>query len=214
MSLRAKLAAMMELRPARYRSLLDDLSRNLSSAAVEQALKVGDRAPEFVLPDSRDQLISSLDLLARGPLVVVFFRGEWCPFCRETLAQLDAIASGIHAAGGQIVALTPDTGEYLEAMKKTLAPRFPLLNDVDGAVGLAYGVNYLTPSELAAYWRTTGTDLAKRHGNGFGMLPMAATFVIDRHGLLRIAHVSPDITDWIEPRELLQDVVRLCEGSE
>src|SRR6185312_16134838 len=110
MSLRQRLAALMNLRPAPFRALLDDLSTRLRATAMDGVLKAGDRMPEFVLPDAEGTLVFSDDLLARGPLVVVFFRCDWCPFCTMTLAALNDVVPEIEASGASLVALTPDTG--------------------------------------------------------------------------------------------------------
>ena len=113
MTLRRRLAEMMNLRPPAYRALLDELARTLRDAALERVLRPGDRFPDFVLPDAEGKLVLSHELLSRGPLVVVFFRGDWCPFCKETLTALDQVMPEITAAGASLVALTFDTGDYV-----------------------------------------------------------------------------------------------------
>src|SRR3954468_17061695 len=100
MELQQTLSEMMVQRPAAYRALLDDLTEVLRQAALSGVLKAGDPMPDFVLPDADGELVFSDDLLRKGPLVVVFFRGEWCPFCRATLAALNDVAGGPRARGG------------------------------------------------------------------------------------------------------------------
>src|SRR5271166_260103 len=133
MSLREQLAAMLTLRPERYRSLLRELAERLKKTAEEGVLKPGDPMPDFVLPDATGELVFSDDLLKRAPLVVVFFRGDWCPFCRTTLSALNEVAPDIEAAGASLVALTPDTGDYVNAASSGLGLSFPVVSDVDGA---------------------------------------------------------------------------------
>lgn len=206
MSLRRILADMMTLRPQRYRTLLDALSLRLKTTAEEGILRPGDPMPDFVLPDAQGNLVFSDDLLAKGPLVVVFFRGDWCPFCKTTLTALNEIVPDIEAAGGSLVAMTPDTGEYLNAVWRGLGLRFPVLSDVDGAIGMRFGTVYRVPDELFQFWQGVGIDLTARHGDASRLLPMPATFIADDAGILRYCHASGDITNRAEPDDIVSFV--------
>src|SRR4051812_25234848 len=136
MELQQTLSEMMAQRPTAYRALLDDLTEVLRQAALSGVLKAGDPMPGFVLPDANGELVCSDDLLRKGPLVVVFVRGEWCPFCRTTLVALNDVASNIEAAGSNLVALSPDTAAFRKGAWHAQGLRFPVLNDVDGAISL------------------------------------------------------------------------------
>ena len=206
MSLREQLAAMLTLRPERYRSLLRGLAKRLKETAEDGVLKPGDPMPDFVLPDAKGELVFSDELLMRAPLVVVFFRGDWCPFCRTTLSALNEVAPDIEAAGASLVALTPDTGDYVNAASSGLGLSFPVVSDVDGATALRFGVTYRVPDALYDYWTGVGIDIAARHGDSSHLLPMVATFIADRSGILRFAYASGDITDRVEPETILAQV--------
>lgn len=207
MGLRQRLGSLLNLRPERYRTLVADLSARLRDTAMDGVLKAGDRMPEFILPDAEGNLVFSDDLVARGPLVVVFFRGDWCPFCTMTLVALNEVVSDIAAAGGSLVALTPDTGDYASAAWRKLDLRFPVLSDVDSATALEFGTNYVVPDALRQVQEANGLDLAVRHGDGSWFLPMPATFIADRSGILRYTYTSGDITDRLEP-EMIVTLVR------
>jgi peroxiredoxin len=194
-----RLRAMFQKRPDWYRAILDRIASRLDGAAVPNALAVGDVMPDFVLPDEADNLVSSADLRARGPLVVCFVRGGWCPFCAVTLSAMDAMLPRVEAAGGALLALTPDTLGLGAEIKTRLGLRFNVLSDVDCAVALQFGTAYRVPTEYRDALLHFGIDLHSRHGDGTGMLPMPATFVCDRDGIVRFAHVSGDITERAEP---------------
>lgn len=199
-----RLRAMLQLRPEWYRGILAGLASRLNGAAVPGALGVGDRMPDFVLPDMGDDLVASADLRARGPLVVCFVRGGWCPFCAATLSAIDTVLPRVEAAGGTLLALTPDTLGYGAEMQAGL--RFKVLSDVDCGVALQFGTAYRVPKDYRDALRHFGTDLERRHGGGPGLLPMPATFVCDRAGLIRFAYVSGDITERAEPT-VISDLV-------
>ena len=203
MGLRQRLAALMAMRPASYQTLTADIATRLKQSALDGVLKPGDAMPDFVLPDAAGTLVFSDDLLARGPLVVVFFRGDWCPFCRMMLVALTDILPDIAAMGASLVALTPDTGDYANAAGRELGLRFPVLSDVDSATALAFGTNYVVPDAMRQVQEANGLDLAVRHSDGAWFLPMPATFIADRSGILRFCYASGDVTDRLEPEELL-----------
>ena len=155
----------------------------------------------------------SADLLAQGPLVVVFFRGDWCPFCRMTLVALNEAMPAITAAGGALVALTPDTGEHVHATFHELGLKFPVLSDVDSATALEFGTSYLVPDAIRRVQEANGLDLAVRHGDGAWFLPMPATFIADREGMLRFVYASGDVTDRLEPADLVAKVREYSSGA-
>ena len=177
-----------------------DLLRRLDRAETgERALKPGDAIPAFLLPDAEGRLVASDDLLARGPLVINFFRGNWCPYCRQTLKALEAALPEIEAAGGQLVALTPDTGHHLADTKRVQRLSYEILSDVDGTVGLQFGVLFRAPAAYREVLASYGIDLAERHGNDGGFIPLPATYVVDRAGIVRYAFVDIDFTRRAEP---------------
>lgn len=180
------------------------LFRHLEEAGtVQGVLRVGDRLPEFTLPNAEGALVSSHDLLARGPLVVCFFRGEWCPFCNRTLAALEEALPRIEAAGARLVAMTPETGGLALALKQQHALHYDVLCDVDNAVALQFGVVFRAPDRYRQMLETFQVDLGMRHGNDAWLLPMPAAFVADRDGMLRYVYASGDIRARAEPDEII-----------
>jgi peroxiredoxin len=192
-----------------YQDLLTRLGR---AETGERALMLGDRMPSFILPDAEGRLVASDVLLAQGPLVVNFFRGNWCPFCLKMLKALEGSLPKIEAAGGQLVALTPDTGRHLTDTKRVQRLSYEILSDVDGAVGLLFGVLFRAPAAYREVLAGYGIDLAERHGNEGGFIPLPATFVIDRGGIVRYAYVDVDFTRRAEPAVIVAELMKLRSG--
>ena len=201
--LKRKLDAVMRERAAWYRDLLAIIADRLDRTARHCALRVGDRMPDFVLPNAEGELVFSDDLLARGPLVVCFFRGGWCPFCKATLEALQEILPDIVAQGANLLAIAPDTAGHAYATKQSLGLKFELLSDVDNAIGLQFGVVYRVPDEYRSALLHFRIDLALRHGVESLLLPMPAVFIADGSGLLRYAYASGDVTARTEPGAIL-----------
>src|SRR5215470_10206780 len=195
---------------AAYQDLLARLDRAETGA---RALKSGDAIPAFLLPDAEGRLVASDDLLARGCLVINFFRGNWCPYCRQTLKALEAALPEIEAAGGQLVALTPDTGHHLADTKRIQRLSYEILSDVDGTVGLQFGVLFRAPAAYRELLAGHGIDLAERHGNDGGFIPLPATYVVDRDGIVRYAFVDIDFTRRAEPSTVVTALKHIHDES-
>ncbi|HXQ40446.1 MAG TPA: peroxiredoxin-like family protein [Candidatus Udaeobacter sp.] len=186
---------------AAYRAVVGQLSR---AGTADQTLKVGGSMPPFMLPNAAGRLVVSDELLAKGPLVVTFFRGSWCPYCQRTLEALEEVLPRIHAAGAELVALTPDTGVYLSESETAGHPSPEILSDVDGAVGLQFGVLFRAPDIYRDLLAGFGVDLRERHGNEGWFIPIPASFVVDRTGTVRYAFVNADFTLRADPEEIVQ----------
>ena len=214
MTLRDELEKQQEKWGPAVRAAYEDLVRRLGSAeTADRALKVGDKIPDFSLPNAEGKLVIADELLARGPLVISFFRGDWCPFCRLMLEALNAAAPAIAEAGGQLVAISPDTGGRLLQTKKRLKLSIDLLSDVDNGVALAFGVAFRTPEEYRKVLQSFGTNLNERHGNEGWIIPIPAAFVVDRTGIVRYAFVEPEFVRRAEPDDIIAVLRQLTSDS-
>jgi peroxiredoxin len=195
---------------ASLRAAYDDLVKRLGRAETKaRALKIGDKAPDFALPNAEGKLVVSDELLARGPLVINFFRGDWSPFCRLMLEALNAALPAISAAGGQLIAISPDTGGRLLGAKKRLKVSIELLSDVDNGVALDFGVAFQIPEAYRKELLTRGVNLVQRHGNDAWIIPIPATFVIDKSGIIRYTFVEPEFVRRAEPQEIVEVLQQL-----
>ena len=185
----------------------------MRAETAERALKAGERMPSFVLPNAEGRLVVSDELLKRGALVVNFFRGNWCPFCLSALKGLEEVLPRIEAAGAGLVALTPETGRHLASTKRVQRLSYEILSDIDGAVGLQFGVLFRAPDAYRTVLTGFGIDLAERHGNEGWLIPVPATFIVDRTGIIRHAFVDIDYTRRAEPEEIVEVLSRLDNRS-
>ena len=174
------------------------------------ALQLGDRAPDFLLPDAHGRLHSSEHLRSEGPLVVSFYRGGWCPFCNAELRALQAVKAAFDSLKANLVVLSPETRDLPRQLKRQLNLDLTMLADVDLGVAASYGVLFRVPDETKAYYVGRGYDFGHRHGSTEWMLPIPATFVIDQDGVVRGAFVEPDFTIRQEPSDILAAVRQLA----
>ena len=120
----------------------------IASAQAQRASKAGDTAPEFVLADPDGKPVSSRELLARGPLVVSFYRGVWCPYCNLELQALQAALPEITARGAALVAVSPQTASNSRKSQRDNKLGFPILSDTRSEVANAFGVRFRLQDEL------------------------------------------------------------------
>ena len=189
---------------ARSQAAYSDLVLRLRTAETAvHAVKVGDEAPSFLLPNAEGQLIASEDLLAAGPLVVTFFRGGWCPYCDLAMRAMEEALQDIQAAGAGFVAIWPETGGLALRVKRERSLTYELLVDVDHSVAMQFGIVFRMPDLYREMLIDEGTDLAKRQGNPSWLVPMTATYVIAPNGVVLYAFVDGDFTLRAEPAEVI-----------
>jgi len=172
-----------------YQSLIVRLT---SGGAGQNAMNIGDRLPTFVLPDSGGCLVRSDDLLERGPLIVSFNRGSWCPFCRLELLSFAESYPEVKAQGGEIVSIIPEKGEPAGKLKNGYELPFPVLSDIDNGFALANGLMISCGDDLHTALLERGIDLGALHGNRGLFMPITATYVVAPNGIIKDAFVDPD----------------------
>jgi peroxiredoxin len=174
----------------------------VADGAPERALKAGARAPAFTLVDSEGETVSSAALLARGPLVVTFYRGVWCPYCNFDLQALEAARSEIEARGASLVAISQQTAPNSRKSRRDNELGFPILSDPGGEVGATFGLRWVAPPYLQAIHRNLGADLSVFNGEVSWTLPMPARYIVGRDGVIAYAEVNADYTRRPEPSDL------------
>jgi peroxiredoxin len=156
-------------------------------------LKVGDAAPEFTLPDAFGHEVSLKSLLAEGPVVISFYRGEWCPYCNIELRELQEALPKMRALGAQLIAISPEKpeGGIVATEKNKLT--FPVLSDFENKLARQFGIVFQVGDAVKDLAKNVfKNDLTLRNGEASYELPVPATFVIDATGIIRFSHVDAD----------------------
>ncbi|HJP68572.1 MAG TPA: peroxiredoxin-like family protein [Sphingomicrobium sp.] len=175
----------------------------IASGAAKNALKTGDTAPEFALSDQDGNVLTSAELLARGPLIVSFYRGVWCPYCNMELKALEEALLRFEAAGAALVAISPQNQTNSRKSVRDNGVTFPILSDPGNETAAAFGIRFKLPDYLADLYGRFGNDLPAINGDASWTLPMPARFVIGTDRIIRYAEVNPDYTRRPEPLDLL-----------
>ncbi len=175
----------------------------LAAMSFPNALSVGDRATDFELPNAHGRQIRLADQLERGPVVLAFYRGAWCPFCNLQLRGLQQALPEIEAIGASLLAISPQLPDRSRAMVDKNELTFEVLSDIDSAVASAYGVTFTLAEIDQTLFLEVGNDLRKENGDDCWVLPAPATFVIAADASIHHARVDPDYTVRITNDEIL-----------
>jgi peroxiredoxin len=190
--------------PAPVRDRIDAAIKDIDASGSAPGLSAGDTAPDFTLPDHLGRPVRLYDRLASGPVVLVFYRGEWCPFCNVHLRALQETLPQITAKGASLLAISPQARDHALAITEQAGLDFEVLSDGDQAAIKAYHLQFTSPADLQdLIVNVFGTDLRDHTADGSWRLPVPATFVVDRTGIVRAAHVSADFRTRLEPATIL-----------
>ncbi len=205
LSLTELLSSLRDKQSPKWRSLYDALVQHLvDEGAANDALKTGDKLPDFMLASAEGHFVRLADLLARGPVVLSFYRGRWCPYCSAELDALNAVSERIRDSGATLVAITAEAGGEAIRTKFERKFDFEILCDLDNGLALECGLVFKLPAEVQKAYLETNLDLPKLYGNTSWFLPIPATYVVDRAGIIREAYVNPDFRYRLDPAAIMQ----------
>jgi peroxiredoxin len=197
-------------RLARMQRATDEL---IASGQAQRAKKAGDVAPEFTLLDPDGKPVSSRELLTKGPLVLSFYRGVWCPYCNLELQALQQALPEITARGASLVAISPQTAPNSRKSQRDNKLGFLILSDVKSEVANAFGIRFALPDYLVEVYAGFGNDLPRINDDPAWVLPMPARYVIGSDGIIAYSEVNPDYTQRPDPSELLPVLDRLAASK-
>ena len=191
--------------PAEIRAAMERADADLlASGIVERALKAGARAPDFVLPNVADETLSLGEVLRGGPVVLSFYRGGWCPYCNLQLRALQAAVPQIEALDASLVAVSPQIPDESLSTAEKNGLAFAVLSDRGSVIARKFGIVFDLAEELRPIYSKFGHGLPEMNGTDDWVLPMPATYVIDRDGTIVFAFVDPDYRNRLEPAAILE----------
>lgn len=178
------------------------------SGVLERAINVGDTAPDFTLPNAAGESVTLSELLKDGPVVMIWYRGEWCPYCNIYLEDIQAHAQEFKDAGANVVAISPETPDRGWTLQDKLDLDFHILSDEKSAIAQEYGVVYTLPEKIAGYLQEA-FDIHEKNKDDRNLLPLGASYVISQDGVVTYAFIDPDYRKRAETEILLEEVKAL-----
>ena len=179
---------------------------------AQKILSVGAKAPEFELQDNDGKILSSVDLIGKGRLVLCFIRGRWCPFCVGQMEAMNLVLPEIDEARATLVAISPQTVRQSFFMHDQHRLRFPLLSDPGNQVARQFGLTYRVNEEQQGIYRRAFVNLPFANGDESWQLPIPATYIVGRDGTVLYASANEDYTERPEPADIVQALNAILRG--
>jgi len=193
--------------------LMDRATRELVASGIKAlALKEGNYVDDFTLTDPDGKPVRLQNLLEVGPVVISFYRGGWCPYCNIELRGLQRALPEIKALGASLVAVSPQLPDNSLSTEEKNNLAFPVLSDLGNVIARRFGIVYRLPDDLLDTYKAFNHGLADMNGEeGATELPMPATYVVDRSGMIRLAFIDEDYTKRLDPQEILETLRSLSK---
>ena len=180
-----------------------------AAGLAQHSLRAGQVAPDFTLADANGQPVNLLYLLAQGPVVLVFYRGNWCPYCNVQLRAYNQALADFKGFNATLVAISPQTPDLTSLTAEEKELQFPVLSDLGNVVARQYGLAYQVGDAVYHTLHGVGIDLAVFNGDDSGELPLTGTFVIAQDGTIAWAATEANFKQRPDPAVLLEALAKL-----
>jgi len=191
--------------PAQFTQSLNSANSDFEATFKPQStIKVGEKLPTFVLSDALGKQVASDELLKKGPLLISFYRGSWCPFCSLELRALQVNADKFQAKGVTLVAISPELPDTSLSTAEKNELTFPVLSDVGNKFARELGIIFPMPDTVRPTFKALGHDLVARNGDDSFEVPVPATLLVDGEGIVRNAYINPHYWERVEPSTVLE----------
>jgi peroxiredoxin len=176
---------------------------------VDKAIKTGDVVPVFFLKDISGRSIGLSETLKSGPVILLFIRGHWCPYCIATLRAYQGALSGLKKFDGQLIVVTPEKPNFSSDTSREFHLTLPMVSDVGNRVSQGFRILYDLPSYLIDLFKKKGIILPQVNEVPTWQLPIAATYVIGKDGMVKANHLEVNHRTRMTPEEAIEALKKL-----
>ena len=179
---------------------------SVSAQEKPEGLFINSKAPDFALKDQYGATVTLKDLRKKGPTVLIFFRGSWCPYCSKALKTYQDSLSQLLTKGVQVIAITPQGKEGVDSMVAKTSAVFPILSDEGGKVMEAYQVAYKVDDRTVNRYKMAGIDLLKTNNQKQASLPVPAVYIINTEGTITYRYFDENYRKRVSVKELVANI--------
>jgi peroxiredoxin len=203
------IAKFKEKTPQEMQDKMGKAITELENSEEGKGLCIGDKAPDFTLPDATGNVVKLSEILDKGPVILTFYRGGWCPYCNMELRAYQQLMEDIKAAGAELVAVSPQTPDASLSTKEKNELDYFVLSDEGNKVADEYKLVYKLPPYLVDIYKEKGLDLEKANDSDSWTLPVSATYIIQQDGTIAYEYTKADYKDRVEPSEVVEKLKAL-----
>jgi peroxiredoxin len=187
-------------------SLLSFFALLVIAQEAPEGLFINSKAPDFKAKDQHGKDIRLKDLLKQGPVVLVFYRGHWCPFCNRQLKKLEDSLQFIRDKGATLIAVSPEKPENISKTVEKTGADYSILHDEGLKIMKAYEVEFEVQENTINRYRNTGIDLEKINGKDWKYLPVPAIYIIDKESNITYRFFDTDYKKRPSVQEILKNL--------
>jgi len=192
--------------PEAIQKKIAEANQKLEESGEVDGLDVGDQAPDFKLKNHLGKEVSLVEELKKGPVVLVFYRGGWCPYCNLQLKAYQQALPEIKEKGAQLIAVSPQTPDNTLDQKEKEELDFELLSDQKGETAANYEVLFEVPAAVKEVYQGFGLDIAEYNGLDKWILPVPAVYIINQEGKIDFVDLNVDYTTRTEPQTIIDNL--------
>ena len=168
-----------------------------------EGLFINSKAYDFKAKDQNGNDVVLKELRKKGPVVVVFYRGNWCPYCNKELRRLQDSLQLITAKGAKLIAITPEGKEGIDSTISKTGAAFPIISDDGMKISAEYGVSFKVDDRTVGRYKNAGVDLLKLNNQKEAVLPVPAVYVINEEGAVTFRYFNEDYRKRVSVKEIL-----------
>ena len=190
--------------PADVLALMNTTNEELIAQHIKNnAQQVGDKVENFTLANHLGKNVELVDLLKKGPVVISFYRGAWCPYCNLELKALNDYLPQFKTKSAQLVAISPQLPDQTLTTAQKNELEFDVLSDVRNKVAQQFGLLFTLDRRIQELYTGFGIDFEQTYGDKTYQLPLPATYVINQNGIITYAFLNEDYTLRAEPSDVM-----------
>lgn len=156
-------------------------------------LAVGAQVAPFSAINQAGEQVTLIEELAKGPVLLVFYRGQWCPYCNRHLSNLQDSLGLLAAKGIRVFAISPEKPEFLQKMQEKTKATFTFLYDQGHVIGGAFDLSHQPEAATRAKYNTLlRARLSEASDDESEQLPVPATYLIGQDGRVLWRHFDQD----------------------
>ncbi len=179
---------------------------SVAAQEAPEGLFISSKAPDFKAKDQNGKEIKLKDLLKKGKVVLVFYRGQWCPYCNKELSRLQDSLQMIKDKGATLVAVSPELPDNISKTAEKTKAEYSILYDEGLKIMKAYDVEFEVPENTITRYRNAGLDIEKANGSNGKYLPVPAVYIIDKESTIIYRFFEPDYKKRPSVKDLLDNL--------
>ncbi len=187
-------------------ALASTIAFSQAETIYPEGLKVGDKAPDINTIDQNGKKVALKEILKKGDAVIVFYRGQWCPYCNKQLSKINDSLTAITAKGATVITITPETNDNIKKTITKTKAEFSIVQDSGLQIMKSYKVAFAVDENTITKYKKYGIDFEKANGENGANLPVPATYIVGKDGKIKYAFFNKDYSKRASVKEILENL--------